>query len=396
MKQIIQYIASYGFAIPILLIIYLINPFNFGYIAGLAVIPFLLINKQFLKSSLDFDVFLLTIFSFSYALFYSLDATENQGNQYIFIYALTPPTFYLLGKYLSKELQSERLITLFLFILFTLFSISALISVFSAFLSEGFGTFERNIPMFWSGRRVSATIMGAYLVFNMCIPAILISSIGRHKLWIQILMLFVFAISLISVIRLGSRTQLAVFLITAIISLIYVMPKQSFRNNFILVLLLGSVVYYVQTMVSFDLSEDWLTNFADRMDSKGGDLSSGGGRTERWSKSIENIFTKPTGWNVKDFGYSHNLWLDVARVSGVLPFTLLLLITFRFISHIREFVRSNSNDLAIRTHILIYTLGFLLVFMVEPIFDGIFSLFTLFCLFVGLLRNASNLNLLQS
>jgi hypothetical protein len=43
-------------------------------------------------------------------------------------------------------------------------------------------------------------------------------------------------------------------------------------------------------------------------------------------------------------------------------------------------------SLDFRSAVLIYSLAFLLIFMVEPIFEGIFSLFALFCLFAGLLK----------
>ena len=59
--------------------------------------------------------------------------------------------------------------------------------------------------------------------------------------------------------------------------------------------------FYIYKNVSFDLNADWLSTFAGRMEGGSGEVASGGGRTERWVKSIEYIFEKPLGWSLDEF-----------------------------------------------------------------------------------------------
>ena len=143
--------------------------------------------------------------------------------------------------------------------------------------------------------------------------------------------------------------------------------------------------------VSFDLDQDWLSTFAGRME-KGGsdDIASGGGRSDRWIKSLENIFKKPLGWPAEEFGHSHNLWLDVLRVAGVIPFFLLLLFSAKSFKEIKHAVKNNLKNHSLNVLIIVYYVAFSLVFMVEPIFEGMFEMFVIFCLFVGVITKYHN------
>ena len=387
MKTIINQISSIGVPIAGLLFLYVINPFNLGYLFGLALIPLLIIKKDFIIKSLDRNFMLITLLSVTYAAFYTFHAAETKGLAYIGIYSLMPPTFYLLGKYILAKQNSPKNLFYLSFFIFTLYSLPALISVLLVFFEGGFSQFKRTLPMFWDGRELSATIMGSYLTFNMCLSAILIVNLGRQKLLYNLLFGAIFVLSLISAIRLGSRTQLSIFLITTAVVIFYLMPRQSLKRNVFLFMFLGAVIAYILSTISFDLREDWLTNFADRMDSSGGDIASGGGRSERWIKSLENLFKKPLGWDKEEFGHAHNLWLDVLRAAGIIPFILLLLFTFNSLKQVRKAIRINPQWLVLNVSIFTYTIAFLLIFMVEPIFDGIFSLFVLFCLYIGMINN---------
>ena len=223
----------------------------------------------------------------------------------------------------------------------------------------------------------------------MCLPAVLIADQGRLKLVHKLIAAIVFILSLICVIRLGSRTQLGIMLITSFIAVIYVVPRQSYKRTVVLFSLLALAAFYIYSNVSFDLDQDWLSTFAGRMENKGAeDIASGGGRTQRWAKSIEYLFKKPLGWNSEEFGNAHNLWLDVLMVSGFIPFTLLIIYTLRSMVKIKDFIRSSSNSIEVNVMILVYSLALFLVFMVEPIFKGIFELFTFFCIFIGIINQS--------
>jgi hypothetical protein len=375
----------YSITIIFLLSIYLINPLNIGYLAGYLIAALILVNGSFLLKNLDMDLLLLLLYSVTYAMFYSFDF-ESKGKQFIAIYAITPPTFYLVGRFLAKDKPKANILFLILFGIAILFSLTGMISVFINFLQGGFVQFERSIPFFWGGDPVSATLMGSFFTLNMCIPALLILSKGKKGLIFNVISLIIFVISLICVLRLGSRTQLGIFLIATIFSFFYMLPKQSLKQNILLICVLGLVGFYISTKVSFSLNAEWLTTFSDRMDSSGGNIASGGGRTERWVKSFEYLFKYPLGWELKEFGYSHNLWLDVLRAVGVIPFFILIIYSVRSVIQVRKTTKLNKKASDFNGQIIVYFLAFFALFMVEPVMEGIFGSFALFCLFKGVIN----------
>lgn len=386
MNAIIRYILDNGILLILLLALYLINPFSINHYIGYLLTPIILIHSNFIKKNLDFDLVLLLLFSAFYALFYSFNATAMQGKQFIVIYALSPITFYLMGKFLIRNNLSPKGVYYILFVIGVLFSTSAVISVFINFQEGGFAQLDRTIPMFWNGNPVSATIMGGFLTFNMCIPALIITSQGKKGWAFNIAAAGLFIISLICVIRLGSRTQLGIFLTTSIFALLYIMPRQTIKKNAWLLGLIAALVLYLIQNVSFDLNADWLTTFAGRLSGGSDELVSGGGRMERWTKSLEYLISHPLGWEIKEFGYSHNLWLDVLRVSGIIPFILLVVYSIRSYLQIKKTVNINKENIYLNALILIFSIAFLLLFMMEPIFEGLYTFFLVFCLFKGIVN----------
>lgn len=351
---------------------------------GYAIVGLILIKKQFLLKYLDSIFFLLLISSIIYALFYALN--PQGGAQFIVVYAFFPATFYLLGKYIYIKLNGNRVhLFYFLFLLGALYAITPLISVLLNIKEGGFGQLDRSLPLFWNGQLVTATIMGSYYTLIMCAPSLLIVQQKKYSWLFTITAIFLFLLCLACALRIGSRTQIFIFLIVLFCSLIYIIPRQSRRRNFITFLVFTVGVFLVVKNLSLDLNQDWLATFAGRMEKGGGDdIASGGGRSDRWMKSIEYIFIKPLGWDTEEFGHSHNLWLDVLRVSGVIPFFLLLGFSIKSFLTLKSAISKNKMNFAFNNQLIVYFIAFNLVFMVEPIFEGVIEMFALFCLFMGI------------
>lgn len=384
MMVLFKHIKEIGVILTFFLFLFLVNPFNLNIYFGYAIVALIIIKKHFLLKNIDFSFFLLLISSVIYAMFYALN--PKSGIQFIIVYAFFPPSFYLLGKYIYIKLKGNKeKLFYFLFILATLYSITPLISVLLNIREGGFGQLDRSLPLIWNGQLVTATIMGSFYTLNMCIPALLIVKKDKINWLFTITAIGLFLLTLASTLRIGSRTQIAVFLIVLFCTLLYIIPKQSKRRNIVtfFIFILGTA--FILSKVSFDLDQDWLSTFAGRMENGGSDdIASGGGRSSRWVKSIENIFKKPLGWETEEFGHSHNLWLDVLRVSGVIPFFLLLGFSIKSFFVLKSAVFKNKENLAFNNQLLVYFIAFNLVFMVEPIFEGVIEMFALFCFFMGI------------
>ena len=379
----ISFLKTIGYLNIFLFFLYLIDPFSFGYIFGSFLIINILLNHRFFIKNIDQNFFLLIFFSIIYSIFYGFNL--NLGTQFILIYAFFPAFFYLIGKIVLDQRASHLQIFKFIFYSSLFFSLPPMISILISILNDGFVVLERDVPMIWSGDKISATNMAAYFLLNMSIPAFLVAYFKKFSFYFKILLIITFITSVICVLRLGSRTQLSIFFITFIASLIYLVRRQTVKQNFILFGVLFFLFNVFLSYVSFDKDSDIMSAFAGRMESKKYGAATAGGRTERWAKSIINLWEKPLGWPVEEFGFSHNLWFDIARVGGTLSFILLLLFTIKNVFQIKKAIALVPKNILLNTFFLCYGLSFYLLFFVEPIFDGYFPVFVLYCFFLGVI-----------
>lgn len=381
----IREIQKIGILVVLFFTLYLLNPYGLNIYIGYILIPLVFIKKEFLVKSVDFNFFTLLLFSISYAAFFMLDPVA--GNQYIVVYAFVPGVLYLLGKYFADKLNNntQKLFVLFL-ISGIIFSISSFLSIITDLLNNGFADVNRNLPNFWTGQIIPATIMGSYFSVAMTIPALLIPKIKGFPKIFKVFLLIYYVISVACILRIGSRTQLGISIITLSASLLFIVPKQSFKRNIFLIGLFVLSILYVLKTVSFDLNQDWLSAYANRMEDSN-DFSSGGGRTVRWEKSLINLFEKPLGWDEDEFGHAHNLWFDVLRIGGIIPFILLIIFTTKSYVVVLGALKKRVQNFLFQNQILVYTIGFTSVFALEPILEGMFDFFAFFCFFSGAVKS---------
>ena len=232
---------------------------------------------------------------------------------------------------------------------------------------------------------MKATAMGAYLTYNMTIPGLLLNYQQKLGKVFILSAITLFILTLLSVFRLGSRTQLLISVISILISLFFIIPNQPIRKNFKLI---GTLIFLISGFLIFfpiDLDADYFSVLGSRLQ-ESQNASSAGGRTDRWIKSLQHIISDPLGWEIEAFGFSHNMWLDVARYTGVISFILLIVLTIRFYGKIYKAIRLKKDALLINSQILLYSIASFLIFFVEPIMEGLFFLFVSFCMFQGMIN----------
>jgi hypothetical protein len=108
-------------------------------------------------------------------------------------------------------------------------------------------------------------------------------------------------------------------------------------------------------------------------------------RTNNWQLAFNGLFQYPLGGAKTRLTslYAHNLWLDVGWKAGVIPLIPLFIFTCRYIISVWRINNKKYYPLFFRSLIICVCLGFLLSFSVEPVMDGMFVNFCLFCLFFG-------------
>lgn len=365
-----------------LLIIYAIDPFSYGFLAGYLIFIVLLFNIKKAKKYFDLKARYLLFFSITYSIFYLFDL--RLGLQFVFIYAIIPTTFYLIGRLLYRRDVPEIKNSIILLMIGFAFSSTSMASVLRAIYEHGFITIKRDVPVIWTGNIIPATNMAANFVMNICLPGIFLIGFRKIKPNIyKFLAISLFLLSITCVLRLGSRTHLALILFSVLVAIIYRFRKQNILQNIVLFFLIFFTLNVGFAYISLDKESDLLSAYADRMDSKKYGASSAGGRTERWEKSIEYMFSDPLGWELNEFGFAHNLWFDALRVGGIICFVILLIFTFIIIRDIFRLFQHRSSINLLDGQLIIYFICFLLVFFVEPILEGYFILFSLFCFISG-------------
>ena len=91
------------------------------------------------------------------------------------------------------------------------------------------------------------------------------------------------------------------------------------------------------------------------------------------------------GWDVNEFGYSHNMWFDAARNGSVISFVLLLIFTIKATLNIKKALQADPKAILFNSTVLIYSIAIFSQLFVEPALESLFILFVFFCFMQGVL-----------
>lgn len=385
---ILNYIKDVGYLIVFLLFIFLLNPYALAIPAGYLLIITLVIfmGRELISNGIDKDFFLLLAFGMTYAMFDFF--RENRGVQYLIIEATFPCFFYALGKILIIPRLSNKNVFYIIVTIGFIFSLSALLSILLNLLKGGFAQTNRLIPSIWSGKEILATGMASLLIYNTLLPAILLIYKKQLPLFIKLLFATLYGLTLVAGFRLGSRTLLAVAGLAIIITLIIALLKQNPLENLKLIttVALASTIFFIFFPINFD--SPVFSTLAYRLQSTGAAESTltAGGRTGLWADGFDKLLTHPLGWTSKRF--HHNVWLDTAKVAGIIPLLFLIINNISCYIGIRKLFSFSSTqiDLGLKITFLLYFLATYLLFFTEPVIEGNFFSFVLYCLLFGILK----------
>jgi len=372
-----------------MLLIFLINPMFKGYyMCYILALYFLTLRLNFFITSIDIKGILLFFFSVSYSIIYSFTvsgATIESGGGKIFIslYAISPITFYIIGKYFSTTYPSYK-VYYFLFLFLALgYSFIPAISIIKHIIEGGFMG-ERKLSLLWNNQEViNGTVLGAFFTLNIAtLGTLFVQKTIGYENKIKFISFVAFIISLLCVLRVASRTQLGIALISLLVTIFYLMFKQSLKRNIFLILSTTILIFVIFYMISIN---SVYFNMLNARNNDAEELLSATGRTGLWLTALGNLTKYPFGW-VKSTPYpAHNLWLDVARVGGIIPFIFLCIFTISSIFLIIKTLKISPSNHYFNNTILVLFVGFMTVFFVEPIIEGMYLLFLIFCFYTGIL-----------
>ena len=326
----------------------------------------------------------VTIYLLFFSLFYAMMVVLNGRNNSYFnllSYIIAPVAFYRFGRWTMNIVRNDIARQKFLFFTILLYLGYFFILILKDIALVGIVNETRvllgdtNDFESWN-----ATLYG--MMASVGISCIAVIFTRKQKLWLKLCFISVSILSLLSVIHLVNRTGIIIFLSCLFISFL-VYTKFNIKRVTSAVLLIIFIVFVIYKSDIID--QNILDAYAQREESSTTNASQLGGRTEKWEVAIDNLFTHPWGWDDSG-GYAHNLWLDIARIAGLLPLFPFLLATFLYIKNFLYLVikKSYSNFAIILISI---NTGMILSSFVEPVIEGSLLFFCMLMVIWGVTKS---------
>lgn len=194
---------------------------------------------------------------------------------------------------------------------------------------------------------------------------------------------------------LATRTLLIISIIVfgVTYSIHMVWNKKNIKKYLCLLGLILAIVIVVSFIYNINLlgMKEMLTNksnlFARLEDSE--TTSSDSSRVKAQIEAIKQLPEFPFGGNfdkIAGLNYAHNMWLDVARQAGIIPFTLLLMFFLFNIKSLVEILKDQNTNRKFKMLLIGLYCAVFLNFLVEPVLQGAATTFSYFVIIMGIIN----------
>ncbi len=362
----------------ILLILFFLTQFTIfnGYIHVYIKVLFcsLVLFKLFFRYR---SSFFLLAFCISNSLFLFVSGVIPSRFE-VFAILIGPIAYYLYGYYVIDTCKcKEELSTFFLLFIFAS-SIQLWVSNIHDAIDVGIINTSRAILNDTGTQDHSATLQGLMAAFGLSGIAYPIAEF-KHFSTKSLCYTCAALLSLFCVIHLVNRTGLVVIVAVLFITSIYSVRANIKSLIFIIfVLVVMFVILNNIGLISTDVLDAYINREADAS------IKDGSDRFGRWINSFGYMFSYPLGWakSLNQVGYSHNLWLDVARCTGLVPFSLLLITSIKnYKKTLRLFF---LKGFSINGFLVGYSVGLFLSAFVEPVIEAVSTFFFIMCMVWGM------------
>lgn len=368
MKIIRNYLKQGGIIFLLLCVVLALNN-RFGYITLVGFFSILVLVVT-LRSKIDKGAAIVLLYLVSYILFSYMNGVYYSLSTLV-LYAIAPFFFYQYGKQLPCRYMKENELKVAWLIVIVCYGIDIYWTTISNIISTRELILASRIFSFTDDNTMvkSATLIGLPMGIGMIgLPMFIIE---KNKT-LKVLFISLFIISMVVTFSLINRTGIFVASLCFFIVIGYRYRKRTLLLILILLLMVMMVFVLIETNI---ISSELISLYNER----NADLSSMGSRSYRWNDAVIKLLSHPTGWYNGEVYYVHNMWLDVARMSGLLPFILLVYISYdSFIKSFRLVKRFNNS---LSYMMLGLNVCFFATCFVEPIYGG--THFMLYCMLWG-------------
>lgn len=340
--------------------------------------------------NLDHNSLILMIFSISY--FLSVFYYEGASFDRIIKYAICPWACYVLGYNLMRT-GTEMSVTVFSKIIFSGFFVHGFLNLIASVNHYGidFNNPFRLAYDFWQQRQISVTTASLYYTPMVLMSiGILFSSSKKIK---KILALFVIGIGLFATILYQNRTLILASVVVVAMSLLFILNNKSVSRrtknmviaSFGTIVAISIIIWITDVGGIRSLLEN--TAFFARLSGSNGE---GQDRTKIWVSFIfGDAWKYPFGGNkavlYHNRTFVHNLWLDVYRRAGVVPFGCLCIFTISSVGTVVRFKNYSECLVNLEDYqtLALALIGVVCAFFVEPVIEANPYIFYLPILIVG-------------
>ena len=246
----------------------------------------------------------------------------------------------------------------------------------------------RNTDDFWTGTSLAATLQAPLLTMIMSI--LFWAVVYIKKISLKIIYIIGFGLSFLYLTVIAARTPL---IIVAIVSFIEFCLYNIFNKKTKSLMKICAILLSTLIVISIGYSNNMFnikviveeSNIAKRFFSNE-TTQSDYSRIRKQILGMKDIIESPFGLKNEQFTeYSHNMWIDVGREVGIIPFTVLIIYTASTISSLLYLMK--SKEIATKYTIFLSSIYIAvnLNFLVEPILQGIPFHFVVFVIINGII-----------
>lgn len=197
-------------------------------------------------------------------------------------------------------------------------------------------------------------------------------------------------LSLLYALLLGTRTQfLILFIVTVAFLFFYLRERYKWtgilRLGLAVAVLIGIYLYLYNTNTFGVRTYVQTSNLSERYTYRADLNRADDYRLSSITRGLNNVLIYPFG-GLKDTEYYHSLWLDVGRVSGIIPFVAMIAYTVIVDIHAFRIIRNKEHADWFRYLVFCVYLGIQINFFTEPILEGLIGFFLVFLLINGMIE----------
>lgn len=316
----------------------------------------------------------LLLFMISYSALIQMNNLQT-GTVFAITNFISPLAFYIYGKYIVENRKTTNNILAFLFLTGAISIINLMYLVVKDMQDIGIVNVNRMLGD--DLEEVSATMYG--LIASIAVGAIGAIFAKKWLSWLQLVLFVMLGLAgLLINIHFVNRTFILGLAFS--FAVILLLNGKNHRTTFFYLFLVGTAYLVLDSGILYnsEVTDAYLfrSNYS-------ADAASGGGRLERWGFALSSMFNYPLGFSDgNEKYYAHNLWLDIARQTGIIPFVLISLFSISGYKALYLTCKIRMDQITVM--ILSISAVVFVYCMAEPVIEGLPLYFYLFCMLMGM------------